>query len=423
MTQSKRKVYKIDRYAHKYLPWLIILQSFSPILFKLHIGKTYQIYNYFLYISYAIFCLWYFWKHRNTLVRQYPVISSIFGFMLLYVLASLIKLLYVPSSIFPYTRMCCFCSFCSLGFIFIMQQEGFLRRTIRLWWRYVPWITLISLAYIDKWYVMGMLYFTFFFLILSECLTRQFRFVTYFLYVFLVLFGIYQRMDYLSLIAPLAVFLMLKYHVCLTYKFSHFLFHLLMWIPVFFLILALTGIFNVLKFDSYIQGNYVSASGENMKSDTRTMLYTESISSSMENEYMFWGRTPGYGYDSEFVKSREGGFLRVEGVSPQRYSEVFAVNIFTWCGILGLFVWFVFYYWLGISTLNRARNRYIRAFVVYIGIFWVCDWISNNFCTPDCIYIMMFMIISVCVHPQLREMNDFEIKYYFKRMLLKSKAR
>lgn len=417
MANIQKIEYNIDRVSKKFLPALIILQIYYPIITSFGWGKANKVYSYIIYAFLAIFGLLYFWKHRNHLIAKYPVVCGLYGLMIFYVAISCVKLYYVPSSIFFYQRLVCFCSFLSIGTIFMLQQDGIIKRTLRMWWRYAPWITFLSYPFIEKSSVVGMMFFTFLFLILADCLRMQLRGLTYLFVAFLALFCIYQRMDYIYILAPLSVLFMIRYKKGLSYKYSHLLYHIMMWIPVFFLVLAMSGTFNVLKFNSYIKGTYTSASGENMTDDTRTFLYEEAISSSIKNNYVFFGRTPGYGYDSTFAKNRKGDFEEVEGAFAQRYSEVFVVNMYTWCGVIGLIAWFVFFYWFGKSTLDKAKNRYVRGLVIYVGMFWICDWIGNNFCSPTNYYMMLFVIISICIQPEFRNMTDAEIVQYFKRML------
>lgn len=417
MNPNYKKSRQIDRISKRYLPLLIILLTYSPIAEALDYGKLQQLYNYIIYGALASFSLMYFGFHRGKLIKEYPQISALYAFLIVYVVAACVKLYFVPSSIFLFQRLVCFCSFLSIGTIFLLIREGIIKRILRMWWRYVPWITFASLTFVQRPRALPMMFMVFLFVMLAECLRKQLRFITYAILFFLSMFGIYQRMDYLQILAPVVVYLMIKFNVFMTYSKSARLYSILMCIPVFFLVVALLGNFNVLHFDSYVKGEYTSASGEDMTADTRTGLYEEAISSAVKHGYLLYGRTPGYGYDSKFAASRDGSYLKVDGVAPQRYSEVFVVNIFTWCGVIGIVVWLLWFFWFGIHTLKRAKNNYIRGLVIYMGFFWVCCWISNNFCQIDHRFILVYIIISICVQPEFQRMSNEEIKHYFKRML------
>ena len=340
--------------VYKYVPVLIIMLTFSPIMFTYGIGKLSQAYDYMIYIILSAFVFCYYWKNRKYLSQQYKYITSLYVLMIIYVVASCIKLLFVPSSIYPFQRMQVMCSFLSVGVIFVLMNESVMIRTLKIWWKYVPIIVLPASILMDKFWLVEMLQMSFLFLML---------------------------------------------------------------LPIVLFFFAQSGKFNVFDMDSYIEGTYTSSSGENMKDDTRTILYEEAINSALDNNYLWYGRTPGYGYDSKFVAAREGTFYAESGVFPQRNSEVFAVNMFTWTGVIGLTSWFLFFSLFGYKVLKKARNRYIRALVVYVGFFWVCDWISNYFVAPSSGYMLLFMVIAICSQSKYQLMSDFEIETFFKRIL------
>lgn len=417
MNSSYKRSYQIDRVSKKYLPVLIIFMSYILIVDTLHLGKLTQVYSYLIYGFLSLFSFGYFWVHRGVLVKMYPWISALYLLMVLYVIFACVKLYFVPSSIYFYQRLVCFCSFLSVGLIFQLMRSGIINRMLRLWWRFVPWITLLSLPFIDRNRIMSMLFFVFLFMMLADCLRKQLRFLTYGIMLLLSMFGLSQRMDYLLVLFPMVVFFMIRNKFFLSYKKSMMLYNVFMLMPVFFLLLAYFGNFNVLKFDSYIKGDYTTSTGENMKEDTRSFLYIEAYESALKRNYVLWGRTPGYGYDSRFVEGSEDAYFHVEGVKAQRNSEVFIVNMFTWCGVIGVVAWFAFFYWFGISTLKHTRNHYIRGLTIYVSMFWVCDWFHNDFTAPNLKYIMLFIIISICVQRQFQQMSDMEICQHFKRML------
>ena len=403
--------------VYKYVPVLIIMLTFSPIMFTYGIGKLSQAYDYMIYIILSAFVFCYYWKNRKYLSQQYKYITSLYVLMIIYVVASCIKLFFVPSSIYPFQRMQVMCSFLSVGVIFVLMNESVMIRTLKIWWKYVPIIVLPASIFMDKFWLVDMLQMSFLFLMLSNCITKNKRILVSLMILYMALFGISQRFDYLRIILPLVVFVFIKFHILLGRISSKILFVFLMVLPIVLFFFAQSGMFNVFDMDSYIEGTYTSSSGENMKDDTRTILYEEAINSALDNNYLWYGRTPGYGYDSKFVAAREGTFYAESGVFPQRNSEVFAVNMFTWTGVIGLTSWFLFFSLFGYKVLKKARNRYIRALVVYVGFFWVCDWISNYFVAPSSGYMLLFMVIAICSQSKYQLMSDFEIETFFKRIL------
>ena len=402
--------------VYRYVPILIIMLVFSPIIFTYGIGKMSQMYDYMVYIFLSVFVFCYYWKNKKYLSRQYKYITSLYVLMIVYVVASCIKLTFIPSSIYPFQRMNVMCSFLSVGTIFVLMDESIMIRTLKTWWKYVPIIVLPVSIFMDKFWLVDMLQMSFLFLMLSNCITKNKRILVSLMILYMALFGISQRFDYLRIILPLVVFVFIKFHILLGRISSKILYGCLMLLPIVLFFFAQSGKFNVFDMDSYVEETYTSSLGENMKDDTRTFLYEEAINSALDNNYLWFGRTPGYGYDSKFVAAREGTFYAESGVFPQRNSEVFAVNMFTWTGVIGLTSWFLFFSLFGYKVLKKARNRYIRALVVYVGFFWICDWISNYFVAPSSGYMLLFMVIAICSQSKYQLMSDFEIETFFKRI-------
>lgn len=402
---------------YKYVPLLVIMLAFSPIIFTYGMGKMVQFYDYMVYIILSFLVLGYYWKNKNYLSRQYRYITSLYVLMIIYVVASCVKLFFVPSSIYPFQRMQVICSFLSIGTVFVFMHEAILVRTLRYWWKLVPIIVLPASLLMDKFWLVDMLQISFLFLMLSNCINKNKKYLVCFMFLYMALYGISQRFDYLRVLLPLVVWFLIKFHICLGRVTSKILYGCLMLIPIVLFLLALNGKFNIFDMDSYVKGTYISSSGENMKDDTRTMLYEEAINSALDNRYLWYGRTPGYGYDSKFVANREGTFYAESGVLPQRNSEVFVVNMFTWTGVIGISAWFIFFIFFGYNVLSRAKNRYIRALVIYVGFFWICDWISNYFVAPSSTYMLLFMVIAICAQRKYQLMSDLQIELYFKRIL------
>ena len=60
---SKSFLFKV----YKYVPVLIIMWTFSPIMFTYGIGKLSQAYDYMIYIILSAFVFCYYWKNRKYL--------------------------------------------------------------------------------------------------------------------------------------------------------------------------------------------------------------------------------------------------------------------------------------------------------------------------------------------------------------------
>jgi len=162
--------------------------------------------------------------------------------------------------------------------------------------------------------------------------------------------------------------------------------------PIIFLYLGISGIYNVFE------------SGENKNdqfyADTRTLVYDEVISSSINNNYIWIGRTFSHGYDSKFQEQFSNSTKKVE-----RISEVSACNIFTWMGCIGLIFYFLCFATSIYYSVFKSRNIYIKTLGVYLAFRWFMAFIEeiNN---VDPLNITIFIIMGICLNPYLINQSD-----------------
>lgn len=409
----------ITHLAYRWFPILLILLSFSSVISTyLTLGKLAVIYKYVVYLVMAFICLFHFWKNKTMLFRKYRIPSILYILMILYVLAAIIKQFFVPSGIFPFQRMQVMCSFLCTGGMFIMLSDKNLANINKTWWKWMPLFFFIVFIPVHRWHYMSILYFCLFYLIVSDCLKGDKRLFVYFA-IIMMIWGIFQRMDYIRIAGPVVIFLCLRCNLVSNKYICSKIFQVLIFIPFLLLLLGIMGKFNVFDMDSYVGTEYITASGERMSDDTRTFLYEESIASAVKNNYMIYGRTPAYGYDTPWftIDGTNHAWNEMKGLFPQRNSEVFVINIFTWMGLLGLLVWFMFFYYTGYKAIKQSNNKYIRAFALFIGVYWIGCWIAYPFDYPSSAFFMLYIVSSLCLRSDICQLNDMEMKSYLKSIL------
>lgn len=412
----------MSKFVFKYFPWLIIIIILSDIIFAWLSDNLAKMITYGSDIALAVFCVVYFFLNKTRLLREYRVMSLLYIFLLIYVVAALVKLQYVTSSMFPFFIMRMLTNFCCFGAVFIFMNESVLNKTMKLWWKYVPVLFVFSFWKLEPFQYIGVLSFVMFLILLRKEFPLFRKMIVVIAFLFIAGWGIIQRMDYIIVVASILLLLMFQFDWILSNREAvKIVYHIQMWLPVFLSLLGLSGIFNVLNFDSYVQEEYKSRIGERFNEDTRTLLYEEAIASAIAHNYVIWGRTPGYGYDSYWVQEQlehtdEKAALEVSGKIAQRVSEVFIVNMFTWCGIMGIVIFFVFYYKTGLRIINNARNKYLMMFSIYIGFFWMCCFISHQFFAPSSDYILLYIIISICLNPKVQNLSDKKVSTYLSQI-------
>ena len=332
-------------------------------------------------------------------------------------LVGFIKNIFVPSGLYPFFKLNICTAFLAFGSIFIfIYEQNLIRKVIQLWWKVVPIVFCLTFWKVEKSQHIIMMQFCLLFLIFLPFFSKIRKIVIIGLLVFVAYNGMQQRIDFLSYLFPILLYVVVK--LCLRFdrKFFKASFHTLMLLPVFFLSLFLYSGFNVLDMDSYVHDDIESSSAGRMTDDTRSFLFEEAYISAVSNNYLLLGRTPYYGYDSYWVTQREGEGLEVQGVA-QRASEVFIVNMLTWTGLFGCFMFFLLYYAIGIDTLSKTKNNLLSVLCLYIAIFWIISWISHNMFTPSLDFMILYIVIALCLNPIYREMSNRQMKNTLKRIL------
>lgn len=397
-------------------PYLIILLILENVVRKIFpFGKIAVVYSYLVYLAIAFICIFYFVLNFKSLRNKYPFLSFVYCFLIIYVMAGWIKLLFVPTGLFPFFILQISTSFLAFGSCFIMMNQTVRRKIMQLWWKFIPIIFVLSFPLLEPSQYISMLYFTLFFFILTPFLSKKKKIIVVLAIVFLCFFGMQQRIDYINVLISLLLWGIYKYSVIKSRKAFFRPFVMLMVLPLFFALLAKLRIFNVLNFESYVEGDYSTKAVGTLTDDTRTFLYEEAYSSAVKNNYWMWGRTPSYGYDSFWIKNQldyeiSQSALNVQGMMPQRGSEVFIVNIFTWCGVIGVFVFFLLYWKIGKLAVFKSNNRFMRVLGLYVGLFWLVSWIYHPFFTLNQDYILLYFAIALICDPELRNMREIELK-------------
>lgn len=184
--------------------------------------------------------------------------------------------------------------------------------------------------------------------------------------------------------------------------------------PFILAYLGIIGSFNVFETDKYIKNRSVD---EGTISDTRTLVYAEVLSSAEKNDNIIWGRGIGRGYESLFQESitRDNNFSSKLGAT-ERHSEVGIHNIFTWGGIIYLFIYTIMFGSVIYFGLYKSNNKYIPAMALYIAFYYFYSWIEN-FQSFSIIFISSWFIIALCISPYFRGMNNVEFKQYLYKLL------
>lgn len=404
-------------FLRKYFPYVIILLNlFGTLALENRIGI------YILYptqIIIGVSSLFYYLKHYKSLHLKYPYISFLYVVMLFYVLVGFIKQFFILSGIFPFVRMSISMAFLSIGSYFFIADRVILTRILKLWMKWVPVLFVVFYFILYQSQYGSYFHFYSLFVLLFPLLILQKKLIIVIISVFLLTSGIIQRMDIISILLPILIALAYSSGLLKNKYVFLWLNKAIIAIPIVFFLLALTTSFNVLAIDKYI-GDYSLDSGDKLNVDTRSFLYQESYESAKKNNYILWGRTPLYGYDSYWQMGYgsliSDSYKPVNGVC-QRGSEVFIVNIFTWCGVIGVIFFFIFFYKVSHRAILSSNNVYMKVLGLYVSCFWVIDWFGNNMWGLNMSYILLFIIVGMIYSPFYMKMTNREFEIYFREIL------
>lgn len=188
-------------------------------------------------------------------------------------------------------------------------------------------------------------------------------------------------------------------------------------LPVILFALAITNTFNVFKIDKYIKGDYstVSDNGngkvikEDLKADTRTPLYLEVLFTA--NKYNSWliGRSPARGNDTKLFSS----LSKITGSKERISNEVSILNVFTWTGIIGVFLYFLAFFSASTLAINHSNNIYSKIVGLFIAFRWSYAWVEdfNNYSLNT---FIIWIMIGFCISNSFRGMSDAEVKVWIR---------
>ncbi len=211
-------------------------------------------------------------------------------------------------------------------------------------------------------------------------------------------------------------------------RFFHCFFY---FIAILFFILGLTGVYNVFSpevFDGertiqpnsvYGQDEHDEHEVESLTVDTRTMIYVESITSAINNNYVIFGRSPARGNDTESFSylSEEFDSRFVE----RDKNELCHLNVFTWTGLVGVLLYSFFYIQSSFLALYRSRNIYVKYLSLMVSFHWAFGWVED--CNAfDMMNVGLWLVIGLCLSPKIRLMSDMEFELWFKSIFCEERV-
>lgn len=237
-------------------------------------------------------------------------------------------------------------------------------------------------------------------------------------FVFIIVFGdLGARSNVIKF--SLALLFSLLYYVRLFLRKSFFqlMKNTLFFLPLVLLSLAITNTFNVFKIDKYIKGDYSTVLNhkngksveENLKADTRTPLYLEVLITATKHNSWLIGRSPARGNDTKLFTS----LSKITGNKERISNEVAILNVFTWTGVTGVFLYFLVFFSASTLAINHSNNVYSKIVGLFLAFRWMYAWVEdfNNYSLNT---FVIWIMIGFCISKSFREMSDADVKVWIK---------
>ncbi|HAO05997.1 MAG TPA: hypothetical protein DCQ50_03200 [Chryseobacterium sp.] len=255
------------------------------------------------------------------------------------------------------------------------------------------------------------------FLLLFPLVTKKWKIILVGLSLFIFLGDPDARSNLIKFSVPLLMSLGIYVGIYKLKSATVALYYTMICLPIVLFGLGVSGIFNIFKMDDYIgyaQNATVIYKGQeiDMKADTRTFIYKEVIESSIKHNYYLWGRTPARGNDSDSFGWQNKELLGLQ--TKERFAnEVSIANVFTWTGLIGVFLYFLAFAKASYLAVFKSKNQYARLLGLYIAFRWCYAWVED-FTNFDLSYLYLWVVIGLGYSVQFREMNDKQIQLWIK---------
>ena len=191
---------------------------------------------------------------------------------------------------------------------------------------------------------------------------------------------------------------------------------------VILLVLGITGRFNIFTDVTSNEKivSYKTLTGEireeNVYSDTRTFIYLEVFASAIRNDYLIFGRTLARGNDSAYFGAFLGDDLKT-GKYERHSNELLHLNILTWLGLVGVFLYSLIYIRGSWLAVYRSKNFYVRLMGVFVAFHWAYGWVED-FNRLDIQNIALWSVIAMSYSSKFRAMTDAEFCAWFRGLFI-----
>ena len=398
-----------------YFPFITLLITIISVndWNRIPIGNTYVEWL-ILFLAFS-FLYKYIRKHNLFWTNGYKILAI----YIVYVIIQTIRGVFVADNYWEYKALVAGSSALLMpAFIYYFITPNNYVQTFVYWYRYAIKLFVIFFAWTLQ---LGAYNFYLSPVLLFGCflplIKRRWRIVMIFLLTLMLFVDLGARSQVIKafmcfIISALIIFT--KYTKDIFIKIAHWICYSA---AIILLILGISGKYNI--FAEIEEGDKIHSSSttENLNADTRSALYVEVINSAINNDYIIWGRSPARGNDSDAFGALLGKELRT-GKYERHSNEIGGTNVFTWIGLIGVFLNLIIYLRGSYLAVYRSRNVYIKLIGFYIAFRWMYSWVED-FNRFDIMNLTLWAMIAMGYSKEFRNMSDIEFKNWVRSVFPK----
>ena len=382
---------------------------------SLSIGNTF--FNWFLSLVIIGIGLWIKRNYFNPLNKnEYTFVKLYFIWMII----GAIRGMFIAENYWEWKQWVSGCLALTLPlFVYVFYKPWLLKKVLKTWLKYaVPIFLLIFLWLLPKgayhFYLSPILFLACFFSIIPS---KKWRIIFLFLLGLMFVADISARSQVIKVIIAILISLANPFYKYVSPKVVRIAFWLLLFLPIVFLFLGISGQFNIFRDLKENNKNYMAVDnmnkvdGEKIVSDTRTFIYIEVINSAIKNNYVWLGRTPARGNDSVFFGKQMGKELGT-GKFERHSNELCFPNIFTWLGVIGMLLYCAIYLKAAYLAMYKSNSVYMKMAALFIAFHFAYGWVED-FNRFDIMNISIWMGIAMGFSAEFRNMTNEEFKLWF----------
>jgi len=405
------KRYKFNG-AAKFAPFLIVLVAISSVTPYLIIPTDHWLF----WLIIPTLTLFIFWKLRTKQVITYKSELSIVSVYIAYNLFSILRGVLIADTYWDWKGLL----INSLGILvplvaYCCSNLYLLQRIIKFYIKYgLPIFFVVAIFTIKGAYGFYLVPISLLSLFLPV-LHKKGRWIV----VVFTLIGIFAdfgaRSNVIKFVMPIMLLLIFYFRRIITVRMLGVIRNILFILPFALFYLAITGTFNIFNINDYVKSDLVdvkqNSQGEviedDLKADTRTFLYQEVLQTADRYDTWLFGRSPARGNDTEAFAD----IADITGKKERLTNEAAILNVFTWTGLVGVFIFMLVFYRASYLAITNSNNIYSKMLGVFIAFRWLYSWIedTNGFTLNT---VFLWLMIGLCLSKVFRRMSEMEIKYW-----------